>query len=245
MTARSRERGSHAGRPRGHIVPFPPLGPGTQTPVRPVGGDGVADPVLPRLPDAPEGPGGPVPPGGPSVQQPSPNAAPPSRPSRSGGSRHRKQAAAQGLAAPASRRWRPCSRSSSSRSASASPTASAARRRPSLPCRRSCSTGSRAGTRRRPRSPTAGPGRSATELAAAYTDVDATNAFFALKSVVAARVHRGGRPSRPPWTWRSPGSSGPTPGDSWLTSTGGQWIIRLDALAHQPQPRRRATGWRR
>ena len=30
MTARSRERGSHAGRPRGH-VPFPSLGLGTQT----------------------------------------------------------------------------------------------------------------------------------------------------------------------------------------------------------------------
>jgi cell division protein FtsI/penicillin-binding protein 2 len=96
VTARSRERGSHAGRPRVH-VPFPPLGLGTQTPVKPVGGDGVADPVLPRLPDAPEVPGGLVPPGGSSVQQPSPAAAPPrSRPPRSGGSRHRKKTARKG-----------------------------------------------------------------------------------------------------------------------------------------------------
>jgi cell division protein FtsI/penicillin-binding protein 2 len=95
VTARSRERGSHAGRPRGHIVPSPPLGLGTQTPVRPVGGDGVADPVLPGLPDAPEVPGGPVPLGGPGVQQPSPYAGPPKgRPPRSGGgSRHRKRSA--------------------------------------------------------------------------------------------------------------------------------------------------------
>ncbi len=77
-------------------VSFPTLGLGTQTPVKPVGGDGVADPVVPRLPAAPEGPGGLVPPGGSSVQQPSPSAAPPGRPPRSGGSRHRKQTARKG-----------------------------------------------------------------------------------------------------------------------------------------------------
>jgi cell division protein FtsI/penicillin-binding protein 2 len=96
VTARSRERGSHAGRPRVH-VPFPPLGLGTQAPVKPVGGDGVADPVLPRLPDAPEGPGGLVPTGGSGVGQPFPTAAPPrSRTPRSGGSRHRKKTARKG-----------------------------------------------------------------------------------------------------------------------------------------------------
>ena len=52
MTARSRERGSHAGRPRGYSLPFPIHGPGTQTPVRPVGDDGVAGPVAPGVPGA-------------------------------------------------------------------------------------------------------------------------------------------------------------------------------------------------
>jgi cell division protein FtsI/penicillin-binding protein 2 len=81
-------------------VPFPPLGLGTQTPVRPVGGDGVADPVVPTLPDAPnapEAPGGLVPPGGTPGQQPSASAAPrKSRALRAGGSRHRKQSERKG-----------------------------------------------------------------------------------------------------------------------------------------------------
>jgi cell division protein FtsI/penicillin-binding protein 2 len=39
VTARSRERGSHAGRPRGYVLPSPvPPGPGAQAPVRPGGG---------------------------------------------------------------------------------------------------------------------------------------------------------------------------------------------------------------
>jgi cell division protein FtsI/penicillin-binding protein 2 len=183
VTARSRERGSHAGRPRGHIVPFPPLGLGTQTPVKPVGGDGVSDPVLPRLPDAPEGPGGPMPPGGPSVQQPSPNAAPPpSRPRRSGGSRHRKQSERKGWL---SRKQKMAAvlalvvaafgfgfADGFGSEASAEPAVQAFL----LDWQQGRYTQAAALT-------DGGAAQVTAELAAAYTDVDATNAFFALKSV--------------------------------------------------------------
>jgi cell division protein FtsI/penicillin-binding protein 2 len=69
VTARSRERGSHAGRPRGYVLPSPvPPGPGPQAPVRPGGGSANGASV-----------------GGPSIGGPSIGGA-----VRVGGSRHRK-----------------------------------------------------------------------------------------------------------------------------------------------------------
>ncbi len=235
MTARSRERGSHAGRPRGH-VPFPPLGLGTQTPVRPVGGDGVADPVLPRLPDAPEAPGGPVPPGGPSVQRPSPNTAPPkSRPPRSGGSRHRKQTARKTWL---SRKQKMAAvlvlvvaalgfgfADGFGSEASPEPAVQAFL----LDWQQGRYAQAAALT-------DGGAGRVTAELAAAYTDVDATDAFFALKSITQhgstavaefqATVDLA--QSGQQWTYT---------GRFLVTSVRRPVDHSLDALAHQPQPR--------
>jgi cell division protein FtsI/penicillin-binding protein 2 len=163
-------------------VPFPPLGLGTQAPVRRVGGDGVSDPVLPRLPDAPEGPGGAVPPGGPSVQQPSPSAAPSRRPSRSGGSRHRKQSARKGLL---SRKQKLAAvlalvvaalgfglTDGFGGEASAEPAVQAFL----LDWQQGQYAQAAALT-------DGSAGQVTAELAAAYTDVDATSTFFSLKSV--------------------------------------------------------------
>jgi len=224
VTARSRERGSHAGRPRGHIVPFPPLGPGTQTPVKPVGGDGVADPVVPRLPDAPEGPGGPVPPGGSTVQQPSPNAAPPpGRPPRSGGSRHRKQPARKG--------W--LSRKQKMAAVLALVVAAFGfgltdgfgSEESAEPAVQAFVLDWDQGHYAQAAALTDGaPGQVAAELATAYTDVDATDTFFALKSVTQhgstavaqfqATVDLA--QSGQQWTYT---------GRFLVTSSGGQWTI--------------------
>jgi cell division protein FtsI/penicillin-binding protein 2 len=223
VTARSRERGSHAGRPRVH-VPFPPLGLGTQTPVKPVGGDGVADPVLPRLPDAPEAPGGLVPPGGSSVQQPSPAAAPPrGRPPRSGGSRHRKQTARKGWL---SRKQKMAAvlalvvaafgfglTDGFGSEASAEPAVQAFL----LDWDQGHYAQAAALT-------DGAPGEVTAELAAAYTDVDATDAFISLKSVTQhgstavaefqATVDLA--QSGQQWTYT---------GRFLATSSGGQWTI--------------------
>jgi cell division protein FtsI/penicillin-binding protein 2 len=223
VTARSRERGSHAGRPRGHVS-FPPLGLGTQTPVRPVGGDGVADPVLPRLPDAPEAPGGPVSPGGPGVQQPSPNTAPSkSRPPRSGGSRHRKQTARKSWL---SRKQKMAAvlvlvvaalgfgfADGFGSEASPEPAVQAFL----LDWQQGRYAQAAALT-------DGGAGQVTAQLAAAYTDVDATNAFFALKSITQhgstavaefqATVDLA--QSGQQWTYT---------GRFLVTSTGGQWTI--------------------
>jgi cell division protein FtsI/penicillin-binding protein 2 len=223
VTARSRERGSHAGRPRVH-VPFPPLGLGTQTPVRPVGGDGVADPVLPRLPDAPEGPGGLVPPGGSSVQQPSPTAAPPrGRPPRSGGSRHRKQTARKGWL---SRKQKMAAvlalvvvafsfglTDGFGSEASAEPAVQAFL----LDWDQGHYAQAAALT-------DGAPGQVTARLAAAYTDVDATDAFISLKSITQhgstavaefqATVDLA--QSGQQWTYT---------GRFLVTSSGGQWTI--------------------
>ena len=136
----------------------------------------------------------------------------------------------------ASRRWRPFWRSSSPRSASASPTASAARRRPSRPCRRSCSTGSRASYAQAAAltdgGAAPGHGRARRRLHRRRRDQRVLRAEVRHP----ARVHGGGR---------VPGHRGPgavraavdlhraIPGD----------LVRrpvdhsLDALGHQPQPR--------
>ena len=208
----------------GDIVPFPPLGLGTQTPVRPVGGDGVADPVVPGLPDAPEGPGGLVPPGGSSVQQPSPSAAPPkSRPPRSGGSRHRKQTARKGWL---SRKQKMAAvlalvvaalgfglTDGFGSEASAEPAVQAFL----LDWDQGHYAQAAALT-------DGAPGQVTAELAAAYTDVDATNAFFSLKSVTQhgstavaefqATVDLA--QSGQQWTYT---------GRFLVTSSGGQWTI--------------------
>ena len=163
-------------------MPFPTLGLGTQTPVKPVGGDGVADPVVPRLPAGPEGPGGLVPPGGSSVQQPSPSAAPPGRPPRSGGSRHRKQTARKGWL---SRKQKMAAvlalvvaafgfglTDGFGSEASAEPVVQAfllAWDQGHYAQAAAFTDGT--------------PGQVTAQLAAAYTDVDATDAFFSLKSV--------------------------------------------------------------
>jgi cell division protein FtsI/penicillin-binding protein 2 len=109
VIARSRERGSHAGRPRGYGLPFAMPGLGTQPSVKPVSEPGPAGPEMPPGPEpetapgvpdfpgagnggnghsaagtiAPAGPGGPVGPGG------APRPVGP-KPPRGGGSRHRK-----------------------------------------------------------------------------------------------------------------------------------------------------------
>ena len=231
MTARSRERGSHAGRPRGH-VPFPPLGLGTQTPVRPVGGDGVADPVVPRLPGAPEGPGGLVTPGGSSVQ-PQPSSAPPrSRPPRSGGSRHRKQSARKG--------WLSGKQKMSAvlvlvvaalgfgltdgfgSEASAEPAVQAFL----LDWNQGHYAQAAALT-------DGSPSRVTAQLAAAYTDVDATNAFFSLKSVTqhgttAVAEFRATvdlAQSGQQWTYT---------GRFLVTSSGGQWTVHWSPSVINP-----------
>lgn len=226
MTARSRERGSHAGRPRGHVS-FPPLGLGTQTPVRPVGGDGVSDPVVPGLPGAPEVPGGS------SVQQPSPGGAPPrGRPPRSGGSRHRKQPARKG--------WLSRKQKMSAVLAlvvvafgfglangfgseeSAEPAVQAFL----LDWQQGRYAQAAALT-------DAGLGQVTAELAAAYTDVDATNAFFSLKSVTQhgatavaefqATVDLA--QSGQQWTYT---------GRFLVTSSGGQWTIHWSPSVINP-----------
>jgi cell division protein FtsI/penicillin-binding protein 2 len=204
-------------------VPFPPLGLGTQTPVRPVGGDGVADPVVPRLPDAPEVPGGLVPPGGSSAQQPSPNAVPPSRRPRSGGSRHRKQSARKGWL---SRKQKMAAvlalvvaafgfglADGFGSESSAEPAVQAFL----LDWQQGRYAQAAALT-------DGGAGQVTAELAAAYTDVDATNAFFALKSVTQhgstavaefqATVDLA--QSGQQWTYT---------GRFLVTSSGGQWTI--------------------
>jgi cell division protein FtsI/penicillin-binding protein 2 len=205
-------------------VPFPPLGLGTQTPVKPVGGDGVADPVVPALPDAPEGPGGPVPPGGPSVQQPSQNAAPAkSRPPRSGGSRHRKKTARKAWL---SRKQKMAAvlalvvaalglglTDGFGSEASAEPAVQAFLLAWDL------------GHYAQAASLTDGaPGQVTAELAAAYTDVDATDEFFALKSitqhgstaVAQFRATVDLAQSGQQWTYT---------GSFLVTSSGGQWTI--------------------
>ena len=225
MIARSRERGSHSGRPRGQVAPLPPVGLGTQTPVRPAGDDGVADPVAPRLPDAPEAPGGLLPPGQSTVQQPSPSAAPPpSRSSRAGGSRHRKKAERKGRL---SRKQKMSAvlvlvvvafgfglTDGFGSEASAEPAVQAFL----LDWQQGRYAQAAALT-------DGGAGQVTTELAAAYTDVDATNAFFSLKSVsqhgsTAVATYQATvdlAQSGQQWTYT---------GRFLLTSAGGQWTIR-------------------
>jgi cell division protein FtsI/penicillin-binding protein 2 len=88
VTARSRERGSHAGRPRGHGLPFtvPGLPLGT---VRSGGRAAPASPVPGPAVSGPAGPGAPVPPVSPSAPADLPG---PPRPPQAAphGSRHRK-----------------------------------------------------------------------------------------------------------------------------------------------------------
>ena len=167
-------------------MPFPPLGLGTQTPVRPAGGDGVADPAVPTLPDAPEAPGSPVPPGA-TTNPPSPSAAPPKSPPkgralRSGGSRHRKQSERKG--------W--LSRKQKLAAVLALVVAafgfgltdgfgSEASAEPAV---QAFLLDWQQGRYAQAATLTdGGPSQVTDELAAAYTDVDATNAFFSLKTV--------------------------------------------------------------
>ena len=205
-------------------MPFPSLGLGTQTPVKPVGGDGVADPVVPRLPDAPEAPGGLLPPGGPSVQQPSPSAAPPRRrPPRSGGSRHRKQPARKG--------W--LSRKQKMAAVLALVVAALGfgltdgfgSEESAEPAVQAFLLDWDQGHYAQAAALTDGaPGRVTAELATAYTDVDATDEFFALKSVTQhgstavaqfqATVDLA--QSGQQWTYT---------GRFLATSSGGQWTI--------------------
>jgi hypothetical protein len=212
VTARSRERGSHAGRPRGYSVPFPPVGLGTQTSVKPVGGDGVADPAVPRIPGEPEVPGGSA------VHQPSPRAVP-----RSRASRHRKPAERRSWL---SRKQRVAAVFGLVVAASALGFAngfgSEASAEPAVQAflldwqqgRYAQAAGLTDG----------GANQVITELAAAYTDVDATNAFFALKSVsqhgsAAVAEYQATvdlAQSGQQWTYT---------GRFLLTSVGGRWLI--------------------
>ena len=164
-----------------------------------------------------------MPPGGPSVQQPSPNAAPPSRPPRSGGSRHRKQTARKSWL---SRKQKMAAvlalvvaafgfglTDGFGSEASAEPAVQAFL----LDWQQGRYAQAAALT-------DGGAGQVTAELAAAYTDVDATDAFFALKSITQhgstavaefqATVDLA--QSGQQWTYT---------GRFLVTSSGGQWTI--------------------
>jgi cell division protein FtsI/penicillin-binding protein 2 len=170
-------------------------------------------------------PGGPVPPGESTVQQPSPSAAPPpARPSRSGGSRHRKKAERKGRL---NRKQKMAAvlvlvvvafgfglSDGFGSEASAEPAVQAFL----LDWQQGRYTQAAALTDGGARQVTA-------ELAAAYTDVDATNAFFSLKSVTqhgstAVAEYQATvdlAQSGQQWTYT---------GQFLLTSADGQWTIR-------------------
>jgi cell division protein FtsI/penicillin-binding protein 2 len=142
--------------------------------------------VVPRLPDAPnapEAPGGLVPPGGTAGEQPSPSAAPPkSRAPRAGGSRHRKQSERKG--------W--LSRKQKMAAVLAlvvvafgfGLTEGFGSEESAEPAVQAFLLDWQQGRYAQAATLTdGGPSQVTAELAAAYTDVDATNAFFSLKSV--------------------------------------------------------------
>ena len=246
MTARSRERGSHAGRPRGYGLPFPSLGLGTQTPGQPVGGDGVADPVYRDVRAARRtAPDGLAPPAGSTVPQPGAQPAPPrrsaARPAAAGIASSRPQAAR----CPASRRWRPVAAlvvavvvlgfgfaTGFGSEASAEPAVQA------------FLLDWQQGQYAQAAALTNGTtGQVTAQLAAAYTDLDATDAFFAMNSVTqhgttaVATFQATVDLAQAGQQWTYTGQFG-------LTSVRRPVAHRLGAARHQPRPRARATGSR-
>jgi cell division protein FtsI/penicillin-binding protein 2 len=223
VTARSRERGSHAGRPRGYSLPFPIHGLGTQTPVRPVGDDGVAGPVAPGVSGAPEAPVDHAVPGVPGRAavpgtQPSPGSA-----SRLAGSRHRKASERKSLL------------SGKQRMAAVLVLVVAAlavgfstgfgSEQSAEPAVQAFLFDWQQGRYAQAAALTNGNAdRVTAQLAAAYTDVDATNAFFAMKSI---SQHGSTAVAEYQATvdLAQPGEQWTYTGQFQLTSAGGQWVI--------------------
>ena len=217
MTARSRERGSHAGRPRGYSLPFPIHGLGTQAPVRPVGDDGVADPVAPGFPGAPGAPVDPGLPGRPAAQPSRGSAA------RSSGSRHRKASERKSFL------------SGKQRMAAVLALVVAALavgfstgfggEESAEPAVEAFLLDWQQGKYAQAAALTDGNAdRVTAQLAAAYTDVDATNAFFAMKSV---SQHGSTAVAKYQATvdLAQPGEQWTYTGQFKLTSVSGQWVI--------------------
>jgi cell division protein FtsI/penicillin-binding protein 2 len=227
VTARSRERGSHAGRPRGYSLPFPIHGLGTQTPERPAGDDGVAGPVAPGVSGAPEAPVDPA--GVPDVAgipagsagsaiPPSPGSA-----SRPGNSRHRRRAERKSLL---SRKQRMAAVLVLVVAALAVGFSTGFGSEESAePAVQAFLFDWQQGKYAQAAALTNGSANQVSaELAAAYTDVDATNAFFAMKSV---SQHGSTAVAEYQATvdLAQPGEQWTYTGQFRLTSVGGQWVI--------------------
>ena len=82
-----------------------------------------------------------------------------------------------------------------------------------------------------------------TQLAAAYTDLDATNQFFAMDHI-AQHGDTAVATFRATVDLAQAGQQWSYTGTFGLTLVNGTLGDRLGAVRHQPAARRRATGWR-
>jgi cell division protein FtsI/penicillin-binding protein 2 len=224
VTARSRERGSHAGRPRGYSLPFPIHGLGTQTPVRPGGEDGIADPVAPGVPGATEAPADPtavpdvagLPTG--SGTAPSPDSA-----ARPANRRHRHRPERKSLLSGKQRMAAVLALVVAGLAVGFS--TGFGSEESAEPAVEAFLLDWQQGKYAQAAAFTNGSAdRVSAELAAAHTDVDATNAFFAMKSV---SQHGSTAVAQYQATvdLAQPGEQWTYTGQFRLSSVGGQWVI--------------------
>ena len=224
MTARSRERGSHAGRPRGYSLPFPDLhGTGTQAPVR-SGDDSTANtaPADAAFPGAATAP--PVNGDGAPVNGAPASGAPAGGPPRGGGnSRHRRPPEPKPRLS-GKQKWTAIFVVAAvalgigfadgfGNEASAEPTVQA--------FLFDWQTGKFA---QAAALTTGDTGKVTTQLAAAYNDIDATNALFAMKSV---QQHGDTAVAEYKATvdLAQPGQQWVYTGQLQLTGKNGQWVV--------------------
>ena len=234
MTARSRERGSHAGRPRGYGLPFAVPG---------LSGLGTAPPKA--VPPGAAQPGAAQP--GAAAYAPSPEAQRPDRPAeaqrpalprppapRSGGSRHRKQPRRGGIASAGKLRLGAALvvlagllAAGFSTGFGSEPSAESTVQSFLLDWQQGDYAAAAALT-------TGGSGAVRTQLAAAYTDLDASNAFFALHHVTqhgdtaVATFKATMDLAQAGMQWTYTGKFG-------LTSRNGQWVVDWSPAVINPR----------